>query len=66
MPIFEFECPRGHVTESLESGATSVIACPACADNTAAMKRITAHGGYHIKGNNSASTRPKGAGSKSK
>lgn len=30
MPMYEFECPAGHVTEDLVKMNTEYIACPVC------------------------------------
>ncbi len=66
MPIYSFKCTRetcGAETESLmkpwerENG----VECPECGGKAEPV--ITTPGGYSIGGNNSASTKPKGAGS---
>jgi putative FmdB family regulatory protein len=65
-PIYEFECQKsdcGKRTESMmkpwerEAG----IQCPECGGKAEAV--VTSPGGYNINGDNSASQRPKGAGS---
>lgn len=65
MPIYEYKCKLcKEITESLmmpwEKKDESVI-CQKCGGR--AYKIMSAHGGYDIKGDNSASERPKQAGS---
>ena len=67
MPIREFIClDCGHEQEHVMSQYdTEPPVCSHC-DSSRMEKLFSATGGYHIKGNNSASVRPKGAGSRSK
>jgi putative FmdB family regulatory protein len=30
MPVYEFECPKGHVTEELVQMGTDSVKCPKC------------------------------------
>lgn len=62
MPFFRFKCNKcEHVyTELLKYGESST--CPACSSKDV-VKQITAPGGYKIKGDNSASVKPKHSGS---
>lgn len=41
MPIFDFSCPQGHVTESVEGPGTKRIICPECGSRA---KRIFSFG----------------------
>jgi hypothetical protein len=64
---FDFKCPdercENHAKpfESLTSPWEPVI-CPKCGAKPC-EKQVTAHAGYHIQGDNSASRRPGHAGS---
>ena len=42
MPFYEFECPKGHVTEQLVKIGTEAVPCPDCPENLPATeaKRI--------------------------
>lgn len=66
-PIFEVQCADalcGHVFEVIAKNKETLAedACPQCGYSQLQLL-LTSPGGYHIKGNNSASERPKGAGS---
>ena len=62
MPIFDLKCTScDHEFESLCS-SEKLTPCPVCGAPT--EQAISTFGGYTISGNNSASTRPKGAGSR--
>jgi putative FmdB family regulatory protein len=59
MPIYDFECKDcGDKFEALVTVSAPVI-CPRCGGDKAA-KTVSTHSVYYIKGDNSASTRPKG------
>jgi hypothetical protein len=64
---FDFLCPDARcenskqVFESL-TDPWEPVRCPKC-QSFPCEKQISAHAGYSIKGNNSASQRPRGAGS---
>jgi putative FmdB family regulatory protein len=64
MPIYEFECSKCEDRfDSYEPPETTVAACPSC--NLPTGSRVpSTFGGYQINGDNSASQRPKGAGSR--
>lgn len=64
MPLFEYECMDcQHRFESLERNPDKPEAyCPRCGFHQL-QRLLTSHAGYSIKGDNSASVRPKGAGS---
>jgi len=66
MPIYEYSCLScGHKFESLMKAYETAgkVICPECKVHNA-ERVVASFGGYHIKGNNSASVRPKGAGSR--
>ena len=48
MPIYEFSCPRGHVTERLASMDTEAIECPECGQE--APRRMSAPAGFDFRG----------------
>ena len=62
MPLYEYKCPACGAEKEKIAKMTDEVTCE-CGET---MKRnvFTTFGGYSIKGDNSASTRPKGAGSK--
>lgn len=61
MPIYEYACMRCMRTWEVIGWHGMNVRCEKCGDRA---KRVpSAAGGYHIKGDNSASQRPKGAGS---
>ena len=65
MPLYDFKCEQcGHEYEGLIVPAKKdqKQQCPKCQGHHA-VRQLSSHGGYHISGNNSASQRPKGAGS---
>lgn len=41
MPLYDFSCPQGHVTESMETPGTKRIICPECGNRA---KRIFSFG----------------------
>lgn len=65
-PIYDYLCKDcAHIFEefiSSRDSADHTLTCPHCETETA-ERLPSAPGGYHIKGDNSASVRPKGAGS---
>lgn len=67
MPLYDYLCNEcGHQFEEYVSQldeAPPAMECPHC-EKKLAKRLPSIIGGYHIKGNNAASTRPKGAGSK--
>jgi putative FmdB family regulatory protein len=63
-PLYDFECVSCHHRfESLlrKPEEISEVACPQCGHEQLQM-RFSAHAGYSIKGDNSASVRPRQAG----
>jgi len=65
MPLFDFKCNNENcelLFEVFIKTGGEVITCPACGTDDC-VKQMNTYGGYHIKGNNSASQRPKQAGS---
>jgi putative FmdB family regulatory protein len=67
MPIFEVQCGDAlcaHVFEVIAKSKEALASdsCPQCGYEKL-EHLLTSPGGYHIKGNNTASQRPKGAGS---
>jgi putative FmdB family regulatory protein len=63
VPIFDFHCKAcGKDFESL-SKPYEPVQCAHCR-TPGAEKKISSFGGYQIQGDNSASVRPKGAGSR--
>jgi putative FmdB family regulatory protein len=66
MPLRDFFCYDCHKTfEALVRNSDELLEqkCIHC-ESTKLQLQLSAHSGYSIKGDNSASTRPKGAGSK--
>lgn len=63
MPMYDFKCDKcAAEIASLEKVGTENIACPVCKSE---MHRTpSTFGGYYISGDNSASQRPKTAGSR--
>lgn len=62
MPIFSFHCAHcDKQHDAIVDRDTEKHECPDCGD--AASKVPSTFGGYSIRGNNSASVRPKQAGS---
>ena len=62
MPIYQYACPK--CSEEIELFRPMNAEAPSCQKcGTELEKQISAHAGYSIKGNNSASQRPRGAGS---
>lgn len=56
--LFDFRCSKCSAeVEAYTSEAT--LPCPLCKEE---MHKLPSFGGYHIRGDNSGSTRPKGAG----
>jgi len=66
MPILDFECTacqrKFEALVSREDADRGATDCEWCAE-LAVRVGVSAPGGYHINGDNSASRRPKGAGS---
>ena len=66
MPIYEYKCKSDRCGIKFESISkpweSKGVKCPKCKVSDC-IKVISAPGGYNIKGNNSASVRPKSAGS---
>lgn len=65
-PLFDFDCTSCHHRfEALVRGKDEWegLKCPKCGHSQLQV-RVSALGGYSIKGNNSASVTPKNAGSK--
>lgn len=65
MPLFDFKCNNencGLLFEGFIRTGDEVTMCPNCGSDDC-VKQMPAYGGYHIKGNNGASQRPKQAGS---
>jgi len=50
MPLYDFECKNGHITESIQSSAVKVIPCPHCKGQA---RKIISWGG-HYTGNKDA------------
>lgn len=66
MPIKDYLCRDcGHIQEEINLHPEENVQCHHC-DSGKMESLPSAHGGYHIKGDNSSSVRPKGAGSRSK
>lgn len=62
MPLFEYLCDScGHQFEELLKSRRSTYPCPHCEASAEILP--SGHGGYAIKGDNSASEKPKQAGS---
>jgi putative FmdB family regulatory protein len=47
MPVYEFECPKGTVTERLVTMGTESIACPCCAKKA---RKIISRFSFELKG----------------
>jgi putative FmdB family regulatory protein len=47
MPVYEFECPDGTVTERLVKVGTETIACPECGKKA---KKIISQCAFELKG----------------
>ncbi len=67
MKLYDFECIKCKVVfealvDKKPEKFTENPPCPTCCESHTLLKAV-ASSGYTIKGNNSASTRPKGAGS---
>ena len=63
MPLRDIHCSDcGETTENCLVKMDEKPVCPVCLSERAAYL-VAMHGGYHIKGNNSASARPNRAGS---
>ena len=71
MPIYEFKCKNNKCEKVFESlikpwddrySTYKGVICPHC-KYLGCERIISAHGGYTIKGNNSASQKPKSSGS---
>lgn len=66
MPLKDVLCKEcGHLWEEILNHWDDTPNCVQC-DSTKTEKLLSAHAGYGIKGDNSASVRPKGAGSSKK
>lgn len=59
---FNFRCTRCECEFEALVGDEEAGACPKCGDSEYVERAATASGGYHIRGDNSASVRPRGAG----
>lgn len=67
MPIYEYRCLKcDREFESIQrvDERDNGVECPSCLTAETVERVITKHSGYYINGDNSASVRPKGAGSK--
>lgn len=64
MPIQAYACMdcEKHWDELVRNPAEEPQKCPSCGGENF-QRSLTTPGGYNIRGNNSGSTRPKGAGS---
>jgi putative FmdB family regulatory protein len=64
MPLIEFECQEcGAVFDSIISRKEDEkVECPKCSSSLV-KEQLSAPSNYYIKGNNSASTRPRTGGS---
>lgn len=60
MPIYAFHCRACDKPFESLMRPTDPVVCPGCGAKEQADKLITAPATYEIKGDNSASTRPKG------
>lgn len=60
-PLFEYHCTECLIIFEALAKFDEEVPCPKC--TCIAVKRPTAAGGYTVAGGNSASTRPKHAGS---
>jgi putative FmdB family regulatory protein len=59
MPLFDFKCKScGHEFEAIQKNDAETILCPSC-NTWFCEKLLSKVGTYFIKGDNSASTRPK-------
>lgn len=66
MPLKEIQCGDcGHVWETILGIGEPPEPCVHC-ESTRVVTLPSSFGGYKIKGDNSASVRPKGAGSRAK
>jgi putative FmdB family regulatory protein len=62
MPLYEYLCDScGHQFEEFLNSRDKYRECPHCESSAEVLPAL--HGGYRIKGDNSASVRPKQAGS---
>lgn len=62
MPLFDWKCPKClHEEKDRITSRDEIPVCPTCIIDM--EKQLTGFGGYNILGNNSASQRPKQAGS---
>lgn len=68
MPIYDFKCSVCDlVFEAYKSnGGVIFPRCPKCSEDSEIKQLPSYPGGYSIKGNNSASTRPNGGAFRSK
>ena len=65
-PIYSFRCSKcEHEYEQITNYNCDGVKCPECGCPEW-EKLITSFGGYQMRGDNSASVRPKGAGYKTK
>ena len=62
MPIYEWHCPYCSKDFETISKPMAPAECPECRTKDC-IRLISSHSNYEIKGDNSASTRPKGGGS---
>lgn len=63
MPLYDWKCIKcDHEFEELASSSIHLIQCPEC--GAEADRKVSAAGGYSIKGNNSASVSPRSRVSK--
>jgi putative FmdB family regulatory protein len=64
MPIYDFECMDEGCGKAFESlmKPYEPVKCPHCDQYGFAKRVVSGFGGYKIRGDNSASTSPKGVG----
>ncbi len=63
MPLYEYLCREcGHQFEAIVYSPDEEVCCPHC-ERSKVERLVSTYGGYQMRGNNSASTRPKNAGS---
>lgn len=64
MPIYEYLCQWCGTTKEfiVKPGEIYSVECPGC-EHPEMTRQMSAHGGYKIKGDNSASTKPSQSGS---
>lgn len=65
MPLYDYRCRSCEVNFESVSKPYEPVRCPECG-TLGAERMVTSFGGYEIKGDNSSSVRPKGAGSRTR